>query len=127
MALQNTNPTTTASWSKLQNHFQEMQNASMKAMFKENKSRTAEFHIQWNDFVVDYSKNIINKETMNLLLELANESQLKDAIARYFDGDIINQTENRAVLHTALREKETTVVKVDGKNVIPEVFEVKIK
>lgn len=127
MALQNTNPTTTLAWQKLQQHFQEMNTASMKEMFLEDKTRAAKFHFHWNDFIVDYSKNIINQETISLLLELANEAQLKDAIAKYFDGDIINQTENRAVLHTALRAKETAIVKVDGENVIPEVFEVKNK
>ena len=127
MALQNTNPTTTLAWQKLQNHFQEMQNASMASMFNDDASRTAQFHIKWNDFVVDYSKNIINKETMNLLFELASESQLKDAIAKYFDGDLINQTENRAVLHTALRANSSSNIQVDGENVIPEIVEVKNK
>ena len=127
MALQNTNPTTTLAWQKLQKHFQEMNSASMKDLFVEDNTRAAKFHFNWNDFVVDYSKNIINQETINLLLELANEAQLKDAIAKYFEGDIINQTENRAVLHTALRAKETAIIKVDGENVISEVFEVKNK
>lgn len=127
MALQNTNPTTTLAWQKLEKHFQEMNAVSMKQMFVEDNTRAEKFHFQWNDFLVDYSKNIINKETINLLLELANEAQLKDAISKYFDGDIINQTENRAVLHTALRAKETSNIKVDGVNVIPEVFEVKNK
>ncbi|SHF79425.1 glucose-6-phosphate isomerase [Flavobacterium fluvii] len=127
MALQNTNPTTTSAWQKLQKHFQEMNNASMKEMFNADKTRTSQFHLQWNDFLVDYSKNIINQDTMSLLLELANETGLKTSITQYFDGDIINQTENRAVLHTALRAKETAVIKVDGENVIPEVFEVKNK
>ena len=127
MALQNTNPTTTIAWQKLQKHFQEMQNASMKEMFNEDKTRAAQFHLHWNDFVVDYSKNIVNQETLNLLLELANEVQLKDAIAKYFEGDIINQTENRAVLHTALRANATSKIAVDGENVIPEIFQVKEK
>ena len=127
MALQNTNPTTTLAWQKLQKHFQEMNTASMKEMFLEDKTRAAKFHFYWNDFLIDYSKNIINQETINLLLELANEAQLKDAIAKYFEGDIINQTENRAVLHTALRAKETAIIKVDEENVISEVFEVKNK
>ena len=127
MALQNTNPTTTIAWKNLQKHFQEMQNASMVEMFRNDAMRASEFHLQWNDFLVDYSKNIINKETMNLLLELANEVQLKEAISKYFEGDIINKTENRAVLHTALRAKETAVIKVDGENVVPEIFEVKNK
>ena len=127
MALQNTNPTTTLAWQNLQKHFQEMNTASMKEMFANDTSRTTKFNFQWNDFLVDYSKNIINQETMSLLLELAKESHLKEAIAKYFGGDIINQTENRAVLHTALRAKESSNIKVDGVNVIPEIFEVKNK
>jgi glucose-6-phosphate isomerase len=64
------------------------------------------FTLQWNDFLVDYSKNNITQETIDLLLDLANEVDLKDAISKYFDGDLINQTENRAVLHTALRARK---------------------
>jgi len=127
MALQNTNPTTTLAWKKLENHFKEMQNASMSTMFSEDNTRTSQLHLQWNDFLVDYSKNIINNDTINILLELANEVQLKDAITKYFEGDIINQTENRAVLHTALRAKDNAIIKVDGENVIPEVVAVKNK
>jgi glucose-6-phosphate isomerase len=127
MALQNTNPTTTKAWEKLQQHFQSMQTTSMKEMFSEDASRAAKFHIQWEDFLVDYSKNRINQETINLLLELANEINLKQAIASYFDGQAINQTENRAVLHTALRSPEKATFLVDGKNVMPEVYEVKNK
>ena len=127
MALNTTNPTNTASWEKLKNHFKTLQNASMVTMFKDDASRASQFHIQWNDFLVDYSKNIIDQETMNLLLELANETQLKDAITKYFDGDSINQTENRAVLHTALRSPSSANIKFEGENVIPEIFEVKDK
>ncbi|WP_310378786.1 glucose-6-phosphate isomerase [Flavobacterium sp.] len=127
MALQNTNPTTTAAWQKLEKHFHEMKNVSMSAMFNDDNTRTAKFHFQWNDFLIDYSKNIINQGTMDLLLELANELDLKDAINQYFQGDIINQTENRAVLHTALRAKSTSNIKIDGENVIPEIYAVKSK
>ena len=127
MGLQSSNPTKTATWQKIQEHFQEMQPVSMKTLFSENKSRASQFHIQWNDFVVDYSKNIVNQETLDLLLQLANEVQLKDAISKYFDGDIINQTENRAVLHTALRANESSNIKVDGSTIMPEIFRVKNK
>jgi len=127
MGLQNTNPTTTSSWSKLQDHFTKIQNNSIKDMFENDASRANNFHIKWNDFLVDYSKNNITQETINLLIELANEVNLKDAISKYFAGDIINQTENRAVLHTALRAPESTIVLVDGKNVMPEIYEVKNK
>jgi glucose-6-phosphate isomerase len=127
MALQSINPTKTIAWQKLQNHFQEMQSASMKTMFQEDTARTEKFHIKWNDFLVDYSKNIINQETIDLLLELAYECNLKEDISQYFKGDIINQTENRAVLHTALRANQNDLVLVDNQNVIPEIFEVKAK
>lgn len=127
MALQNTNPTKTLAWQNLQKRFQEMNTASMKEMFANDSTRTEKFHFQWNDFVIDYSKNIIDQETMSLLIELAKEVHLKEAISQYFEGEIINQTENRAVLHTALRAKETAIINVDGVNVIPEIFEVKNK
>ncbi|SDW19063.1 glucose-6-phosphate isomerase [Flavobacterium degerlachei] len=127
MALNTTNPTETPSWKKLQKHFDEMQNASMLEMFQTDAARTEKFNLKWNDFLIDYSKNIINKDTMALLLELANEMGLEKAIANYFEGDVINQTENRAVLHTALRAKESDVVKVDGVNVVPEIYDVRSK
>ncbi|WP_281324401.1 glucose-6-phosphate isomerase [Flavobacterium sp. IMCC34518] len=127
MALNTINPTETSAWKKLQAHYTEMQKASMTAMFQADMSRTEKFHLKWNDFLVDYSKNRINQETLNLLVELANETGLKNAITEYFGGAIINQTENRAVLHTALRATATAVINVDGVNVIPEVYEVKNK
>ena len=127
MALGNTNPTQTAAWQKLTTHFQEMQQVSMAEMFQSDAARAEKFHIQWNDFLVDYSKNIIDKDTIALLLELAEAVGLKAAIAQYFEGDIINQTENRAVLHTALRAPESAVVNVEGANVIPEIYDVKNK
>jgi glucose-6-phosphate isomerase len=125
MALDKINPSETKAWQQLQNHFIAMQSISMKEMFANDVNRAEEFHLQWNDFLVDYSKNIINKETISLLLNLANEVNLKQAIDKYFEGDVINQTENRAVLHTALRSPATASVLVDGINIIPEVFEVK--
>lgn len=127
MALQNINPTETAAWHKLQTHFEEMKTVSMKTLFANDDNRAENFHLQWNDFLIDYSKNIITQQTVNLLLELAHEVNLKDAIAKYYSGDAINQTENRAVLHTALRANAKDTVLVNGKNVMPEVFEVKNK
>jgi len=128
MALGKTNPSGTVAWEKLREHFYDkMQTASMTEMFANDSERAAKFNLQWNDFLVDYSKNIITQETIDLLLALAKEVDLKDAISKYFEGDIINETENRAVLHTALRAAENAVVKVDGENVMPEVYEVKQK
>lgn len=127
MALPKINPSQTATWQKIQDHFEKMNQTSMKDLFASDSERASKFHIQWNDFLVDYSKNIANQETLDLLLQLANEVQLKQAIASYFEGDIINQTENRAVLHTALRAKESSKVIVDGVNVMPEIYSVKNK
>ncbi|GAA4067392.1 glucose-6-phosphate isomerase [Flavobacterium cheonanense] len=127
MSLLNINPTHTNSWKQLENHFSKMENNSIKEMFQNDEKRAEKFHIQWNDFLVDYSKNNINQETIDLLLNLADDVNLKDAISKYFAGDLINQTENRAVLHTALRAPENEVILVDGINVMPEVFEVKNK
>jgi len=127
MGLQNINPTTTKSWKELQQHYEVMKNNSIKELFVKESNRTNSFHIQWNDFLLDYSKNNITQETINLLLDLANETHLKEAILQYFNGDIINQTENRAVLHTALRLPENDEISVDGKNIIPEIYQVKNK
>lgn len=127
MALQSINPTQTQAWKKLQAHFETMKNVQMQHLFANEPARAEKMHIEWQDFLVDYSKNIISKETISLLHELANEAQLKDAITKYFEGDIINQTENRAVLHTALRAKENASVQVDGVNVMPEIYSVKNK
>ncbi|NBL65473.1 glucose-6-phosphate isomerase [Flavobacterium sp. NST-5] len=128
MALATTNPSGTVAWEKLREHFYDkMQYASMKEMFAQDSKRAEKFSIQWKDFYVDFSKNIITEETLKYLLELADEMELKKAISQYFSGEIINQTENRAVLHTALRAQENAQIFVDGKNVMPEVFAVKQK
>jgi glucose-6-phosphate isomerase len=127
MALPNTNPTSTNAWKKLNQHFAQMATVSMSEMFTNDKARAEKFHIQWNDFLVDYSKNIINYETLNLLQDLAKETNLAIAIAAYFEGENINQTENRAVLHTALRSPENANLLVAGKNVMPKIFEAKNK
>ncbi|PRZ26384.1 glucose-6-phosphate isomerase [Flavobacterium granuli] len=127
MALDIKKPTETAAWKKLQEHYEEMQKATMQQMFQTDASRVEKFNLKWNDFLIDYSKNIVNKETLELLLELTKELGLKNAINEYFEGGIINQTENRAVLHTALRAKETAVINVNGQNVVPEVYDVRRK
>lgn len=127
MALAQINPTITEAWAKLTQHHAQIKNTSLKEIFANDSQRAEKFHIKWQDFLVDYSKNILNQETINLLLDLAKEVQLQEAIAQYFDGDAINQTENRAVLHTALRAPENQLVLVDGENVMPEVFAVKNK
>ena len=127
MALPSINPTTTAAWKVLKKHFETTKHLTIKEQFSKHKNRADTFKISWEDFYVDFSKNRITKDTFNLLLELADQVKLKEAIAAYYSGDIINKTENRAVLHTALRGKKSDTVLVDGKNVIPEIFAVKAK
>ncbi len=128
MALATTNPSGTVAWEKLREHFYDkMRYASMKEMFAQDTQRAEKFSIQWKDFYVDFSKNIITEETLKYLLELADEMELKKAISQYFSGEAINQTENRAVLHTALRAPENAQIFVEGQNVMPEVFAVKQK
>ena len=127
MALPNINPTTTDSWKKLKEHFNDVKDVHMKDLFAEDKDRANKFTIKWDDFYVDFSKNRITSETFKYLLELADDVKLKAAIESQFSGEIINQTEGRAVLHTALRAPESYNVKVDGENVVPEVYKVKRK
>ncbi|RZJ72439.1 glucose-6-phosphate isomerase [Flavobacterium sp.] len=127
MPLPKINPETTAAWQELLQHHGHLCHIPMKKLFEEDAQRAQKFHISWNDFLVDYSKNIINQETIDLLLKLADEVQLKEAMSKYFAGDAINATEKRAVLHTALRAPENASIKVDGENVMPEVYSVKNK
>ena len=127
MSLPKVDPTTTNSWNQLNEHFQEVKDIHLKTLFNQNPSRAEEFTIHWEDFYVDYSKNRITEKTKELLLKLAEEVNLNEAIEKYFRGDIINETENRAVLHTALRAPKTAEVFVDGKNIIPEIFDVRSK
>ncbi|MEY8849916.1 glucose-6-phosphate isomerase [Psychroserpens sp. XS_ASV72] len=127
MALKTINPTTTEAWQKLQQHFSTVKNIHLKNLFEDDKDRAKELSVQWEDFFVDYSKHRITKETLKLLFQLANEVDLKDAMTKYFEGDEINQTEGRAVLHTALRNSKDAQVMVDGQDVMPEVDGVKTK
>jgi len=121
MTMKNINPTETKAWQKLENHFNDIKNTHIKSLFNDDKNRKSDFTINVNDFEFDYSKNRVTKETIDLLLELANEVDLKSAMDAYFSGEKINQTEKRAVLHTALRSQLTHEVIVDGKNVQPEI------
>ena len=125
MALNSINPTQTKAWSKLAAHFETIKESHMKTWFKENPNRAEEFTIKWEDFYVDFSKNRITSESLELFKELAQELNLDDAISKYFGGDVINQTEGRSVLHTALRSPADVEVILDGKNVMPEIYKVK--
>ncbi len=127
MALPAVNPTTTEAWKKLQVHFEDVKGLHMKDLFANDADRASNFTIKWDDFYVDYSKNRITDETLKLLLQLAEEVKLKEAIKSQFSGETINKTEGRAVLHTALRAPKTANFKVDGEDVMPEIYEVKEK
>jgi glucose-6-phosphate isomerase len=127
MALKNINPTQTAAWQKLEAHFAQVKGLKMQDLFAADANRAAQFHIEWQDFLLDFSKNRITAETMQLLQELATEVQLKDAIEKYFAGDLINQTEQRAVLHTALRADAGQEILVDGQDVMTEIQAVQQK
>ncbi|MDX1363685.1 MAG: glucose-6-phosphate isomerase [Arenibacter latericius] len=125
MAIKHSNPTNTNAWKALSSHFKESSNKTIREYFSSNPDRAKEFSITWNDFTLDYSKNKVSGETMELLLQLAKEMGLQNAISDQFNGKHINETENRAVLHTALRAKESDVIKVDGVNIVPEVYAVR--
>ena len=124
MALNTINPTTTKAWNALEKHFQTIQHTSIKELFAQNANRFEEFSIQYPSLFVDYSKNRINAETIQLLVDLAKEMDVDAAIGQMFDGDMINVTEKRAVLHTALRNRSNEEVLVDGKDVMPQINEV---
>ncbi|MGB9715692.1 MAG: glucose-6-phosphate isomerase [Thermodesulfovibrionales bacterium] len=119
--LKKINPTKTESWHKLKEHYRKIRNIHMKDLFIQDPERFEKFSIQFNDILVDYSKNRITEETISLFLQLAKETNLRDAIEKMFSGDKINETENRAVLHVALRNKKNIPIYVDGKDVMPEV------
>ena len=125
--MQNINPTKTKAWQELKSHYSEIKNKHLKNWFEEDENRAENFKIQWEDFYVDYSKNRVDAKTMDLLRELAEECGLKEAMSSYFSGKEINQTEKRAVLHTALRAGKKASIEFEGENVVPEVAEVKAK
>ena len=120
------NPTQTKAWAALTAHFAKVKDVTLQQLFAQDAARAPKYTLQWEDFWVDYSKNNWDETTRNLLLQLAQECDLKTSIEKYFTGDKINATEGRAVLHTALRSAEKEIL-VDGQNVIPEVEEVKAK
>ncbi|MCB0456202.1 MAG: glucose-6-phosphate isomerase [Flavobacteriaceae bacterium] len=103
MAFPKVNPTKTEAWKLLSKHFSEMKEVKMQTLFSEDNLRASTFSLTWNDFFVDYSKNRISAETLQLLLQLAEEVKLKEAIEAQFEGVSINETEDRAVGHTQLR------------------------
>ena len=118
--LRKVNPTETQTWKNLVDHYKEMKNIHMKDLFVNDPERFNKSVIRFNDILVDYSKNIITEETLKLLFQLADDVGLRDAIDQMFTGNAINETENRAVLHIALRNRENNPIYVNGKDVMPE-------
>lgn len=127
MALPTINPITTQSWRKLQEKYDARRGMSMHKMFADDPSRGEKFSIAWEDFYFDFSKNLIDDTIFADLLALADETGLADAIEKYFTGDKINRTEDRAVLHTALRSDSSDPLYVDGTNIREEIASVKAK
>ncbi len=120
--MKNINPTQTDAWKALQQHFSTMKDVSIAEHFARDPQRFTRFSATFDDqILIDYSKNRINAETLEKLLALAKETDLSGSIASMFSGEKINRTEDRAVLHVALRNRSNTPILVDGKDVMPEV------
>ncbi|EFC9831069.1 glucose-6-phosphate isomerase [Escherichia coli] len=120
--MKNINPTQTAAWQALQKHFDEMKDVTIADLFAKDGDRFSKFSATFDDqMLVDYSKNRITEDTLAKLQDLAKECDLAGAIKSMFSGEKINRTENRAVLHVALRNRSNTPILVDGKDVMPEV------
>jgi glucose-6-phosphate isomerase len=115
------NPTTTNSWKQLTAHAAKMKQVHMRDLFKDDVNRFQKFSSCMQDIVIDFSKNIITEETIQLLLQLAEECKVKEAVEMMFNADVINQTENRAVLHTALRNFSGNPVLIEDKDVMPDI------
>ncbi|UAY78163.1 glucose-6-phosphate isomerase [Pasteurella canis] len=120
--MKNINPTKTNAWKALEQHHKAQSDVTIQQLFAQEKDRFANYSLSFNNEVlVDFSKNNVTKETLGLLRQLASECALSEAIEAMFTGARINKTEDRAVLHTALRNRSNTPVLVDGKDVMPEV------
>jgi glucose-6-phosphate isomerase len=118
------NPTSLPAWDQLRHHFNEIRPTNLKELFTNDPARFENMHVRQGDVLFDYSKNIVNGRTLELLQQLAGECRLPEAIEAMFTGDTINATENRSVLHTALRNFSKTPVYSEGKDVMPEVNKV---
>jgi glucose-6-phosphate isomerase len=125
--LPNQNPTLTKSWSNLEHLAEQAKSLKMSKLFQENVNRFDQFSIEKEGFLLDYSKNIITNEIFNNLQKLAEECGLQQAIDSMFKGSTINVTENRAVLHTALRNPENSELNIDGHNIMVDINQVKVK
>lgn len=121
MPLAKINPTKTKSWSALIDHLAEMKSIRLIDLFNEEKNRFENYSLKMDHILFDYSKNRITNKTIHLLLDLAQECHLRDSIEKFFSGDLINETEGRAVLHTALRDFSDKPIYVDGEDIKPSI------
>ena len=122
--LPNVNPTETKAWKELESYFSTFSGTHLKELFSANPQRFSQYSLEFEDMLVDFSKNIIDEKVFSLLVQLAQECGLKDAIKAQFSGEKINKTEDRAVLHTALRNRAKTPILSDGEDVMPGVNKV---
>ena len=125
MSLNKIDPTKTKAWKLLKDHFSEIKSDEIKNLI--NNRGSENYHLTWNDFLVDISKNRINDQTLSLLFNLAEECGVKEAISKQFSGEIINQTENRAVLHTAIRTHGKEKIILDNKDLVPSIIQTRKK
>jgi len=119
--LKKINPIDTKAWNELKKHHRKMRSSQMKELFKKDTHRFTDFSLRFEDILIDFSKNIITRKTLKLLFNLAKEIELNDAINKIFTGDMINETENRSVIHTALRNQSNKPVYVKEKNIMPDI------
>lgn len=117
-------PTKTKSWQELTNHFKTQKDIKMKDQFKNDPGRFEKFHLEFENILFDYSKNRISEKTIAALIALAKDCNLAEAKKKMFEGDVINFTENRSVLHIALRNTAQKPIMVDGKDIMPDVMAV---
>lgn len=121
------NPTQTAAWKALLAHHAEMKTVQIKDLFKKDPKRFEKMSILFNEILFDYSKNIITDETLEKLQQLAEDCQVKNAVKSIFEGEKINGTEHRAVMHMALRNFSGQPMNIDGEDIMPEVRETRQK
>jgi len=122
--LRKVDPTSTAAWKLLAEHFRQVKDLHMKDLFAGDPERFGTYSIRFNDLLVDYSKNRVTDDTLPLLIKLAEEAGLQEAIEKMFNGDRINESEDRPVLHIALRNRDNAPIYVDRQDVMPQVNEV---
>ncbi len=127
MSLKKIDPTKTKAWSKLTEHQLKMTDVNMRQLFEADKNRHKDFSLFFNEILIDYSKNIITNKTLSLLNELAEETGLRENINNFFNGHAINETEHRAVMHTALRKNNDNPVYINNVNVTPAIINAKQK